>query len=141
MLDLNVRPFIELGFFPKPLAAENSQTIFWWKASVTPKEDSFIKWHDLVKVFTQHCVDRYGIDEVLTWYFEVWNEPNLDWGFFDGTKSQYFELYRQSVIAVKSVDDRLKVGGALPVILSLMIGSRVSGKTERFLTFCLRLKI
>ena len=111
MLDLKVKPFVELAFFPKSMAAKNSKTVFWWKANVTPAEDSFGKWHDLVKAFTQHCVDRYGIDEVLTWYFEVWNEPNLYPFFWDGTKSQYFELYKQSAIAVKSVDKRLKVGG------------------------------
>lgn len=111
LLDLNVKPFVELAFFPKSMAAENSKTVFWWKANVTPAEDSFEKWHDLVKAFTQHCVDRYGIEEVLTWYFEVWNEPNLYPFFWHGTKSQYFELYKQSAIAVKSVDKRLKVGG------------------------------
>lgn len=77
--------------------------------------NNFVKWHDLVKEFTQHVVDRYGIDEVLTWYFEVWNEPNLNLnpkaGFFDGTKSDYFRLYKESVNAIKSVDNRLKVGG------------------------------
>ncbi|WP_117882396.1 GH39 family glycosyl hydrolase [Aureibaculum luteum] len=111
MLDLNVKPFLELGFFPKSIAAENSKTTMWWKGNITPNEESFGKWHDLIKAFTQHCVDRYGIDEVLTWYFEVWNEPNLHRGFWDATKSQYFELYKQSVKAVRSVDNRLKVGG------------------------------
>jgi len=111
MLDLKVKPFVELAFLPTSIAAENSKTQFWWKANITPDDDSFEKWHDLVKAFTQHCVDRYGIDEVLTWYFEVWNEPNLYKLFWDGTKSQYFELYKQSAIAVKSVDKRLKVGG------------------------------
>jgi xylan 1,4-beta-xylosidase len=111
MLDLKVKPFVELAFLPSSMAAKNSKTVFWWKANITPAEDSFEKWHDLVEAFTQHCVDRYGIDEVLTWYFEVWNEPNLYKLFWDGTKSQYFELYKQSVIAVRSVDSRLKVGG------------------------------
>lgn len=111
MLDLNVKPFVELGFFPKEMAAENSQTVFWWKASVTPAEESYKKFHDLVKAFTQHCVDRYGIDEVLTWYFEVWNEANLDFGFWDAGRSDYFRLYKESANAVKSVDKRLKVGG------------------------------
>lgn len=111
MLDLNVKPFVELAFLPTSMAAEDSKTVFWWKANITPAEDSFGKWHDLVQAFTQHCVDRYGMDEVLTWYFEVWNEPNLYPLFWDGTKSQYFELYKQSALAVKSVDERLKVGG------------------------------
>ncbi|MDN3665549.1 hypothetical protein ACFFU1_16350 [Algibacter miyuki] len=111
MLDLNVKPFVELAFLPTSMAAKDSKTVFWWKANITPANDSFEKWHDLIKAFTQHCVDRYGIEEVLTWYFEVWNEPNLYPLFWDGTKSQYFELYKQSAIAVKSVDERLKVGG------------------------------
>ncbi|BDD02045.1 GH39 family glycosyl hydrolase [Persicobacter psychrovividus] len=111
LLDLNVRPFVELAFFPKQFAAEDSKTVFWWKANVTPGPEYAQQWHDLIQAFTQHVVDRYGIDEVLSWYFEVWNEPNLYPHFWHGTKSQFFELYKQSAIAVKSVDKRLKVGG------------------------------
>ncbi|MCX6236394.1 MAG: glycoside hydrolase [Bacteroidia bacterium] len=111
MLDLKTKPFVELGFFPKVIASQNSKTQFWWKASITPDENSFGKWQNLVKAFAQHCVDRYGIDEVLTWYFEVWNEPDLNPGFWDSGRSDYFRLYKISVEAVKSVDKRLKVGG------------------------------
>lgn len=111
MLDLGVRPFVELSFFPKDIAAPNSKIQMWYQNRVTPDEKTFSKWHDLVKAFVQHEVDRYGIEEVRKWYFEVWNEPNLTNGFFDGTRSQYFELYKQSALAVKSVDPLLKVGG------------------------------
>ena len=115
MLNLGVKPFVELSFFPKDIAAENSKTQMWYQNNVTVDRNNFGKWHDLIKAFTQHVVDRYGIDEVLTWYFEVWNEPNLNLnpkaGFFDGTKSDYFRLYKESVNAIKSVDKRLKVGG------------------------------
>jgi len=128
MLDLNVKPFVELAFFPSALAAKDSKTQFWWKANITPDESKYGEWHNLVKAFTQHCVDRYGIDEVLTWYFEVWNEPNLHYGFFDGTKSQYFELYKQSVLAVKSVDNRLKVGG--PSSSNFVADNRYDGEVE-----------
>ncbi|MEP3837789.1 MAG: hypothetical protein ABJM36_09080 [Algibacter sp.] len=128
MLDLNVRPFVELAYFPTPLAAENSKTQFWWKANITPDESKFDEWYNLVEAFTQHCVDRYGINEVLTWYFEVWNEPNLHYGFFDGTKSQYFELYKQSVLAVRSVDERLKVGG--PSSSNFVADGRYDGEVE-----------
>ena len=111
LLDMNVKPFVELAYFPTSMAAENSATVFWWKANITPKSNDFTEWHNLVEAFTQHCVDRYGIEEVLTWYFEVWNEPNLYKLFLDGTKSQSFEMYKQSAIAVKSVDKRLNIGG------------------------------
>ncbi|KAA5825219.1 glycoside hydrolase [Algibacter amylolyticus] len=127
LLDLNVKPFIELAFLPTSMAAENSKTVFWWKANITPADDTFEKWHDLVKAFTQHCVDRYGMEEVLTWYFEVWNEPNLYPLFWDGTKSQYFELYKQSALAVKSVDSRLKIGG--PSTSNFVPDTRFDGET------------
>ncbi len=132
MLALNVRPFVELGFFPSEMAGKNSETgvsktQFWWKSSITPPEN-FDKWAGLVKAFTQHCVDRYGIDEVMNWYFEVWNEPNLDRGFFDGNKSQYFELYKVSVKAVRSVDNRLRVGG--PSTSNFVPDARFDGERE-----------
>ena len=113
MLAIGVKPFVELGFFPKDMAAENSKTQMWWKGYVSVDRNNFGKWHDLIKSFTQHIVDRYGINEVLTWYFEVWNEPNLTGtgGFFHGTKSDYFRLYKEAVTAIKSIDERLKVGG------------------------------
>ena len=113
MLAIGVKPFVELGFFPKDMAAENSKTQMWWKGDVSVDRNNFGKWHDLIKAFTQHIVDRYGINEVLTWYFEVWNEPNLTGtgGFFHGTKSDYFRLYKEAVTAIKSIDERLKVGG------------------------------
>lgn len=113
MLAIGVKPFVELGFFPKDMVAENSKTQMWWKGYVSVDRNNFGKWHDLIKAFTQHIVDRYGINEVLTWYFEVWNEPNLTGtgGFFHGTKSDYFRLYKEAVTAIKSIDERLKVGG------------------------------
>jgi len=128
MLDLNVKPFVELAFLPKAFAAENSKTVFWWEANITPGENYAQQWHDLVKALTQHLVDRYGIDEVLTWYFEVWNEPNLYPLFLDGTKSQYLEMYKQSALAVKSVDERLKIGG--PATSNFVPDSRFDGEIE-----------
>lgn len=113
MLALGVKPFVELAFFPKDIAAPDSKTQMWYRGNVSVDRNNFGKWHDLVKAFTRHVVDRYGINEVLTWYFEVWNEPNLTGtgGFFHGTKSDYFRLYKESANAVKSVDSRLKIGG------------------------------
>ena len=115
MLSVGVKPFVELSFFPEGIAADNSKMQMWYRNRISFDITRLDKWRNLVKAFTQHVVDRYGIDEVLTWYFEVWNEPNLNMnpkaGFFDGTKSDYFKLYKASVEAIKSVDKRLKVGG------------------------------
>ncbi len=128
LLDLNVKPFVELGFFPDALAAEESQVVFWWDAKVTQHPEKKDEWVKFIQAFTQHCVDRYGIDEVLTWYFEVWNEPNLSRAFYDGTRSDYFELYKQTVTAVRSVDDRLKVGG--PSTSNFVADGRYDGEKE-----------
>lgn len=113
MLDMGVKPFVELAFFPKDMALKDGKTQFWWKANVSVDRNNFGKWHDLVKAFTQHVVDRYGLEEVKTWYFEVWNEPNLTGtgAFFHGTKSDYFNLYKEAARAVKSVDKQLRIGG------------------------------
>lgn len=109
LLSINVKPFVELGFMPSRLASGN-ETIFWWKGNVTPPKD-YKKWEDLIRNLTQHFTERYGEEEVKTWYFEVWNEPNLSPGFWTGTQEEYFKLYDYTARAVKSVNPAYKVGG------------------------------
>ncbi|HEY5345193.1 MAG TPA: glycoside hydrolase, partial [Verrucomicrobiae bacterium] len=88
---IGMKPFVELGFMPSGLAS-GSKTIFWWKGNVTPPRD-MKKWSDFIRAFVLHERERYGDAEVKTWYFEVWNEPNLTDGFWAGTQQQYFDLY------------------------------------------------
>ncbi|MDD5186042.1 MAG: glycoside hydrolase [Paludibacter sp.] len=109
LLSIGIKPFVELGFMPSALAS-GSKTIFWWKGNVTPPKD-YNKWADLIRNLTQHFTERYGADEVKTWYFEVWNEPNLSPGFWTGTQAEYFKLYQYSANAIKSVNKAYRVGG------------------------------
>jgi xylan 1,4-beta-xylosidase len=113
MLKRGVRPFVELSFFPKAIAAKNSKRNMWYGSYVSVDRSNFGKWHDLIHAFVAHLVERYGIEEVSHWYFEVWNEPNLTGtgGFLHGTKHDYFRLYEEAAKAIKEVDARLKVGG------------------------------
>lgn len=106
---IGIKPFVELGFMPGRLASGNT-TIFWWRGNVTPPKD-YEKWAGLVKNLTEHFTERYGADEVKTWYFEVWNEPNLSPGFWTGTQEDYFKLYKYAAQAVKSVNKAYRVGG------------------------------
>lgn len=106
---IGMKPFVELGFMPAALASGN-ETIFWWRGNVTPPKD-YDKWADLIRALTQHFTERYGADEVKTWYFEVWNEPNLSPGFWTGTQQDYFKLYKYTAQAVKSVNREYRVGG------------------------------
>lgn len=109
MLANNVRPFVELSFTPEALASNPHHTVFWWKTNSSPPAD-YNKWADLIRAFAQHCIQRYGKSEVESWYFEVWNEPDLD-GFWSGTQAQYFDLYKITALTLKSVDPALRVGG------------------------------
>lgn len=111
MLEIGVRPFVELSFFPKGIDRDGGKEQMWYRNRVSFDAAKMPKWGALVKAFAEHCIERYGIDEVRRWYFEVWNEPNLDFGFFDGTKSDYFLLYEVTAKALKSVDVQLRVGG------------------------------
>jgi xylan 1,4-beta-xylosidase len=108
IVSIGMKPFVELGFMPNQLAS-GKKSIFWWKGNVTPPKD-YEKWKAAIKDLTQHFAERYGVNEVKTWYFEVWNEPNLD-GFWAGTQDEYFKLYKYSVEAIKSVNPAFRVGG------------------------------
>jgi len=108
MLDLHIRPFVELGFMPAKLAS-GSNTVFWWKGNVTPPKD-MEKWNGLIRALIEHWKQRYGADEITQWYYEVWNEPDLS-GFWSGTRDQYFDLYRNTATAIKSVCPGCRVGG------------------------------
>ena len=111
LLAHGVRPFVELDFMPKALAA-NPDLLhsFWYHPNVSPP-GSYAAWDRLIRALAQHLIARYGIDEVAQWYFEVWNEPNLD--FWGGAPRQqtYFKLYDHTARALKSVSPRLRVGG------------------------------
>src|ERR1700736_2226980 len=73
-----VRPFVELSFMPKKLTSDpNALHACWYKQNVAPPKD-WDKWGQLSEAFTRHLVERYGIEDVSQWYFEVWNEPNLN---------------------------------------------------------------
>ena len=108
LLSIGMKPFVELSFMPKILAS-GSMTVFHYSANVTPLKDYGL-WAMLVSRLATHWVERYGIDEVATWFFEVWNEPNLA-AFWTGTQAEYFKLYRTTALALKAVDARLRVGG------------------------------
>ena len=125
MLACGVRPFVELGFCPGEMASRQGG-VFWWKGHASPPWDPEA-WERLINAFVRHVIARYGIDEVVTWYFEVWNEANLH-GFWCGTRSAYFDLYARSARVIKAIDPRLKVGG--PSTSNFVPDDRFEGEVE-----------
>jgi xylan 1,4-beta-xylosidase len=110
LLANGVRPFVEISFMPYKLAASDTLQAFWYRPNVSPPKD-WRRWDDLVAAFVQHLVNRYGMDEVAQWYFEVWNEPNLDFWAGKPKQESYWDLYDHTVLAIKKVGPRLRVGG------------------------------
>jgi xylan 1,4-beta-xylosidase len=110
LLANGVKPFVEISFMPKKLAARQDLHAFWYKQVVSPPRD-YAKWDALMTALGQHLVERYGVDEVASWYFEVWNEPNIDFWTGRPAQSTYFELYDHTARALKAVNSRIRVGG------------------------------
>jgi xylan 1,4-beta-xylosidase len=108
LLSIGMKPFVELSFMPGVLAS-GDKTAFHYRANVTPPKD-YGQWAVLIRKLVAHWAERYGLAEIRQWFFEVWNEPNLD-AFGSGREDDYFTLYRCTLEAIKSVDGELKVGG------------------------------
>ncbi|MDR2792872.1 MAG: hypothetical protein LBB61_04295 [Treponema sp.] len=114
LLSINMKPFVELGFMPQALAS-GAKTLFHYKANTTPPKD-YGQWGWFIGEFVKHLLERYGRDEVRSWFFEVWNEPNLGGkdspaAFWSADKEEYFKLYEVTARALKAQDPGLKAGG------------------------------
>jgi xylan 1,4-beta-xylosidase len=123
LMNIGLRPVVELSFMPRDLARDPGKTVFSYDAITSPPRD-WDRWADLVGALAAHLVQRYGAEEVAGhWAFEVWNEPNLD-VFWSGTQAEYFRLYDVSARAIRSVHSGLRVGGP---------ASAAAGWTREFL--------
>lgn len=111
LLAHHIRPFVELSFMPAKMASDPKAIHpFWYHPNTSPPAD-YRAWDAMLTALARHAIERYGLDEVSHWNFEVWNEPNLD--FWSGSPKQksYFELYDHSARALKAVSPRIRVGG------------------------------
>jgi len=108
LLARRIRPFVELGFTPDAMKTSDNKIFYWQGNTSHPRP---VAWKDLVDAFIRHVEQRYGESELRTWFFEVWNEPNLS-GFWEGgDQKAYFELYDLTSNTIKTVDPHLRVGG------------------------------
>jgi xylan 1,4-beta-xylosidase len=124
LLSIGMRPFVELSFMPDTLAS-GLDTVFHYRGNVTPPRD-YDEWATLIRTLVRHWVERYGIEEVSKWFFEVWNEPNLP-AFWSGTQDEYFKLYSHTAQAIKTVNSSLQVGGP---------ATATNAWVEEFLDYC-----
>lgn len=109
LLDLGLKPFLELSSMPGAFArGEKSIGHDGCRFRSEPPKD-WKCWYRLIKALTETLLSRFGSAEVRSWYFEVWNEPNIP--FWSGTMEEYFRLYDLARRAIKDTDRKLRIGG------------------------------
>jgi xylan 1,4-beta-xylosidase len=117
-LQRGVKPYVELGFMPEALSTHPQPYQHAWRPGLNnlktgwayPPKD-YAKWDELVYQWIRHCIDRYGRDEVRTWYFETWNEANLPQYYWGGTREEFFKLHDTTVRAIRRALPDARIGG------------------------------
>jgi xylan 1,4-beta-xylosidase len=141
ILKSGCKPFVELGFMPQHLADQKHYDLAsdtWTQRNyrtygfASPPKD-YQKWYDLIFALAQHCIERYGIHEVNSWYWELWNEPDLDY-YWLGTIDEFNKLYDYTAAAVKAAHPELRVGG--PGTTNPIPGRRSAEFLDKFLDHC-----
>ena len=133
-----VKPYVEIGFMPEALSIKPQPYQHHWTPeakydeiytgwSYPPKD--YEKWGELAFQWTKHCVERYGRPEVESWYWEVWNEPNI--GYWRGTPQEFQKLHDYAIDGVRRALPTARVGG----MDTAGSGGRL---TRNFIEHCLR---
>jgi peptidoglycan/xylan/chitin deacetylase (PgdA/CDA1 family) len=120
-VERGMKPLVEIGFMPEALSVKPEPYRHHWQPGnqysniytgwAYPPND-YEKWAELVYQWVTHSVDRYGKEEVESWYWELWNEPNI--GYWQGTSEEYLKLYDYTADAVKRALPAAKMGGPVP---------------------------
>lgn len=111
LLSINLKPFVQLSFMPSDMAAQKNKTTFYTNVITSPPND-VKQWNALLEKFVKHLFDRYGKSEVEKWPFAVWNEPFTSHKIFGfSRKEDYYELFYNSYITIKTIDSNILIGG------------------------------
>jgi xylan 1,4-beta-xylosidase len=117
-LQQGVRPYAQIGFMPEALSVKPEPYQHHWTPQAAYEEiytgwayppKDYAKWAELVHQWSRHCVETYGRAEVESWYWEVWNEPNI--GYWRGTPAEFHKLHDYAIDAVRRALPTARVGG------------------------------
>lgn len=108
ILKTGVRPFVMIAAVPKEIASDPDNTNFDGGNSSAPGD--YVKWKQFCKNFTRHLIGRYGEEEVLSWYFQILNEPDIAQLYWSSTHEEWFKSYDYAATGIKEVDSRIKLG-------------------------------
>ncbi|UYQ95715.1 beta-xylosidase [Chitinophaga horti] len=117
-IERGMKPIAQIGFMPKALSTKPEPYQHNWKPGdkyfsieggwAYPPND-YKKFAALVYEWVKHSVARYGKKEVESWYWELWNEPDID--YWKGTVEEYIKMYDYAADAVKRALPTAKIGG------------------------------
>ena len=141
-VQLKMKPLVEIGFMPEALSTNPDPYRHRWRPgpggpplytgwSYPPKD--YDKWRDLITRWVEHSVQKYGRREVESWFWEVWNEPDI--GYWHGTPEEYQKLYDYAADGLKRALPTARIGG--PHVTGPN-GARTQGILQAFLEHCLR---
>jgi xylan 1,4-beta-xylosidase len=141
-IERGMKPLVQIGFMPEALSVKPAPYRHAWapgqeyKTIFTgwayPPRD-YDRWRDLVTEWVRHSVAKYGRAEVETWWWEVWNEPDI--GYWQGTPEEYFKLYDYAADGLKRALPSARIGG--PHVTG-PLGPRTQKFLRDFLEHCLR---
>lgn len=113
-----MKPLAEIGFMPEALSTHPQPYQHKFKPGTSygtiytgwayPPKD-YNKWRELIYQWVKHCVERYGKKEVESWYWEIWNEPDI--GYWRGTMQEYFKTYDYAVDGARKALPTIRIGG------------------------------
>ncbi|BCU75888.1 hypothetical protein [Luteolibacter sp. LG18] len=136
-LERGVRPYVQLGFMPQALSTKPEPYRHHWTPEAKydtiylgwtyPPKD-YAKWEELCYQWAKHCLEKYGKAEVDTWWWQLWNEPNI--GYWRGTQDEFYKLYDHSVAGVRRALPNARIGGPETA------GGPGGGTLEKFLKHC-----
>ena len=136
-----MKPLAQIGFMPQALSTKPEPYRHFWKPGdpyndiitgwAYPPKD-YDKWRNLVYEWVKHSVERYGKEEVESWYWEVWNEPNGS--YWKGTRSEFFKLYDYAADGLKRALPTAKIGG---INIAGTRGKDAQDWTNEFIKHCI----
>lgn len=109
LYSINLKPFIELGNKAKVLNLVSDKVMYFRNSS--EKQKTLKESLDLLEKFMFHCINRYGINEVSQWYFELWKEGDNDYVFWSGDFDKYLNLFKHYYSIIKEIVPEAKIGG------------------------------
>lgn len=132
LLSINLKPFVCLGFTPEQFAS-GQHTVAQWRGNVTPPKQLEL-WQDLLSEFFYNILERYGEQEVSSWYFEAWNEPDLEGIFWADSQDAYHQLYLATYQTARRVNRNIRLGGPSVSHMAFSQGAWL----DNFVAFCVR---